>query len=118
MGDDSRPKPLSSPLLAPARIRSSSRGSSHSHASSCSGSERPWSSVSSDASTEADFMDTLRPGHPLHASPLKHVGCPSPPKSPRQGRRRPSVSGRTCVVKGPERFFYDKNSYTGVHKNG
>lgn len=36
-------------------------------------------------------------------------GVPSPPgASPSKGKE----------LRGPERFFYDKSSFTGVHKNG
>eukprot|EP00438_Fugacium_kawagutii_P001916 Skav200025 [mRNA] locus=scaffold225:22533:24717:+ [translate_table: standard] len=42
------------------------------------------------------------------------------PSAPRRASTRAQVMGRRPVssLKGPERFFYDKSSYTGTHKHG
>lgn len=40
------------------------------------------------------------------------------PRSPGPGRRESKVRRPVSSLKGPERFFYDKTSYTGTHKHG
>merc|ERR1712217_590116 len=138
--NESNVRSLQSSLPSRSRVRAASHCSSQS-GSSCSGPERFFydkstytgcqrSTASSDASTEADFVDTLRPGHhhtstyvhinghALDDSRLKHVDSIAVASPGRERRRSASVCGSNCSVKGPERFFYDKNSYTGVHRNG
>lgn len=43
---------------------------------------------------------------------------PGSPGSPGAGRRDSKVRRPVSSLKGPERFFYDKSSYTGTHKHG
>jgi hypothetical protein len=58
-------------------------------------------------------------GHPLEQDMPKHVETFSElPKSRERRLRRGASVGSIRELKGPERFFYDKTSYTGVHKNG
>jgi hypothetical protein len=56
-------------------------------------------------------------GHPLDSDGPRHVETISHVSRPAERPRRASV-GSVREFKGPERFFYDKSSYTGVHKKG
>jgi len=78
-------------------------------------------------SAREHYMGTLRPG--LKGSTHLVVGQPDPELFPRAptlrsrpwsappARQTTSPKDEDQVV-GPERFFYDTNTYTGVHKNG
>jgi len=51
----------------------------------------------------------------IPASPAR---CPSRSSSKNSSRSNSKTDGENCQLKGPERFFHDKSTYTGIHRNG
>merc|ERR1712232_588989 len=63
-------------------------------------------------------LSSPRPGENSQTRRARSLGAASYLSSPVRGDIRALSKGSTCDVTGPERFFYDKTSYTGVHKRG
>mmetsp|Transcript_140364 Transcript_140364/g.269200 ORF Transcript_140364/g.269200 Transcript_140364/m.269200 type:complete len:265 (+) Transcript_140364:83-877(+) len=72
------------------------------------------------------FQDSLRHSMYYEASNSTSLGRPafaaqkpSRSKTPTSLQpRRPASQSRSREVSGPERFFYDRSTYTGVHQHG